>query len=369
MKLRYRILGIFAIVLALAFVSLAVALSYNSSCGAATALPAGSESMQGIVVHCYGGPDVLKLGQIAKPTPADDQLLVKVHAASLNPVDWHFMRGSPYIMRLSSGLGSPQDSRVGVDFAGTVEAVGKNVTHFKPGDAVFGGADGAVAEYVVVRESRGVALKPDNMTFEQAASVPVAAVTALQGLRDRDKGAIEPGQKVLINGASGGVGTFAVQIAKHYGAEVTGVCSTRNVELVRSLGADHVIDYTQQDFAASGARYDIILDNVGNRSLSDLRRSLTPTGHLVIVGGPKGNWIGPMVGALKAVIVQPFVDQQLGMFVSRLDHNDMQLLGELMQTGKMTPVIDRRYALSDVTKAMEYLESGRARGKVIVSLE
>lgn len=369
MKLRYRILGIFAIVLALAFVSLAIALSYNSSCGAATTLPTGSEPMKGIVVHCYGAPDVLKLEQIAKPTPADDQLLVKVHAASLNPVDWHLMRGSPYIMRLSSGLGSPKDSRVGVDFAGTVEAVGKSVTRFKPGDAVFGGADGAVAEYIVVRESRGVALKPDNVSFEQAASVAVAALTALQGLRDSDKGAIKPGQKVLINGASGGVGTFAVQIAKHFGAEVTGVCSTRNVELVRSLGADHVIDYTQEDFAKSSARYDVILDNVANRSLSDMRRVLTPTGRLVIVGGAKGDWIGPLVPPLKAVILQPFVDQKLGMFVARLERSDMEFLAELMQTGKVTPVIDRRYALSEVTKAMEYLEAGRARGKVIVNLE
>jgi NADPH:quinone reductase-like Zn-dependent oxidoreductase len=367
MKLRYRILGIFAIVLSLAVVSLAIALSYTSSCGAATALPTGSESMKGTVVHCYGGPEVLKVEQIAKPTPADDQLLVKVHAASLNPVDWHSMRGSPYVMRLSSGIGSPQDSRVGVDFAGTVEAVGKSVTRFKPGDAVFGGADGAVAEYVVVRESRGVALKPDNMSFEQAASVAIAAITALQGLRD--KGAIKPGQKVLINGASGGVGTFAVQIAKHFGAEVTGVCSTRNVELVRSLGADHVIDYTQEDFAKGGVRYDIILDNVANRSLSDMRRVLTPTGHLVIVGGAKGDWIGPLVPPLKAVMMQPFVDQKLGMFIARLEQSDMQFLGELMQAGKVTPVIDRRYALSEVTKAMEYLEAGRARGKVIVSLE
>lgn len=367
MKLRYRILGIFAIVLALAFVSLAVALSYTSSCGAATALPAGSDSMKGIVAHCYGGPEVLKLEQLAKPTPADDQLLVKVHAASLNPADWHSMRGSPYIMRLTTGIGSPKDSRVGIDFAGTVETVGKSVTRFKPGDAVFGGADGAAAEYVLVRESRGVALKPDNMTFEQAGSVGVAAITALQGLRD--KGAIKPGQKVLINGASGGVGTFAVQIAKHYGAEVTGVCSTRNVELVRSLGADHVIDYTKEDFAKGGVRYDIILDNVANRSLSDLRSVLTPTGHLVIVGGAKGDWIGPLVPPLKAVMVQPFVDQKLGMFIARFEQSDMQFLGELMQTGKITPVIDRRYALSDVTKAMEYLESGRARAKVIVTLE
>src|SRR5688572_21742817 len=246
MRLRNRILGIFAIVVVLAVGSLAVTLSYNSSCRAPAALPAGSESMKGLVAHCYGAPEVLQLEQVAKPTPNDDQLLVKVHAAALNPVDWHAMRGSPYIMRLQSGLGAPKDQRVGVDFAGTVQAVGKSVTRFKPGDEVFGGADGAVAEYVVVREDRGVALKPANVTFEQAASVAVAALTALQGLRDH--GGLKPGQKVLINGASGGVGTFSVQIAKHLGAEITGVCSTRNVELVRSLGADHVIDYTQQDF-------------------------------------------------------------------------------------------------------------------------
>jgi NADPH:quinone reductase-like Zn-dependent oxidoreductase len=367
MKLRYRILSILGAVLVLAFASFAITLSYNSPCGRPAAVPAGSESMQGVVIHCYGSPDVMKLEQLAKPTPADDQLLVKVRAASLNPVDWHSMRGSPYIMRMASGLGAPKDPRVGVDFAGTVEAVGKNVTQFKPGDAVFGGADGAVAEYVVVRESRGVALKPTNMSFEQAAAVPVAAVTALQGLRD--KGSLKPGQKVLINGASGGVGTFAVQIAKHFGAEVTGVCSTRNVELVRSLGADRVVDYTQEDFAQGPERYDLILDNVGNRSIAELRRVLQPKGTLVIVGGQKGDWIGPMMGVIKASIVARFVDQKMGFFIARLDHDDMKLLGELMQTGKVTPVIDRRYPLSEAAKAMAYLETGRARGKVIVSLE
>jgi NADPH:quinone reductase-like Zn-dependent oxidoreductase len=367
MKLRYRILSIFAIVVALAFVSLAVALSYNSPCGAGAALPAGSASMKGVVNNCYGSPDVLKLAELPKPTPADDQLLVKVHAAALNPLDWHMMRGSPYIMRMSSGFGAPKDSRIGVDFAGTVEAVGKNVTQFKPGDEVFGGADGAVAEYVVVRESRAVALKPTNMSFEQAASVPVAAITALQGLRD--KGGIKPGQKVLINGASGGVGTFAVQIAKHFGAEVTGVCSTRNVELVRSLGADRVVDYTHEDFATGPERYDIILDNVGNRSIADLRRVMQPKGTLVIVGGPKGDWIGPMMGVIKAAIVAPFVDQKLGFFIARLNHEDMKFLGELMQAGQLTPVIDRHYPLPEAAKAMAYLEEGRARGKVIVSME
>jgi NADPH:quinone reductase-like Zn-dependent oxidoreductase len=367
MKLRNRILGIIAIVLALAFASLAVALSYNSRCGAAAPLPAGRESMKGLVARCYGGPEVLAVEQVAKPIPADDQLLVKVHAAALNPLDWHFMRGSPYVMRLSAGIGSPKETRVGVDFAGTVEAVGKSVTRFKPGDEVFGGADGAVAEYVVVRESRGVTLKPANVTFEQAASLPVAAVTALQGLRD--KGEIKAGQKVLINGASGGVGTFAVQIAKHYGAEVTGVCSTRNVELVRSLGADHVIDYTKDDFTLGDARYDIILDNVSNRSLSEIRRVLEPQAHLVVVGAGKGDWIGPLMPMIKAAVVSPFIDQKVDSFLARLDQNDLKFLGDLMQAGQMTAVIDRRYAFDDAAKAMAYLETGRARGKVVVNVQ
>jgi NADPH:quinone reductase-like Zn-dependent oxidoreductase len=322
--------------------------------------------MKGLVQRCYGAPEVLALEQVAKPVPADDQLLVKVHVAALNPLDWHYMRGQPYIMRMMSGIGAPKDGRVGVDFAGTVEAVGKNVTRFKPGDEVFGGADGAVAEYVVVRETRGVALKPANVSFEQAGSVAIAALTALQGLRDH--GAIKPGQKVLINGASGGVGTFSVQIAKHLGAEVTGVCSTRNVQLVQSLGADHVIDYTKQDFATGDERYDLVLDNVANRSLSDLRSVLKPTGRIVIVGGAKGNWIGPFLPPLKAAMLQPFVDQKMGMFMAKLTQDDMQLLGELMETGKVIPFVDRSYALSEAAKAMEYLEAGRARGKVVVNI-
>jgi NADPH:quinone reductase-like Zn-dependent oxidoreductase len=367
MRLRNRILAIIAIVLALAVASLAIALSYNSSCGAVAPLPAGSEPMKGLVARCYGAPDVLALEEVAKPMPADDQLLVKVHAAALNPLDWHMMRGSPYIMRLSSGIGTPKDARVGVDFAGTVEAVGKSVTRFKPGDEVFGGADGAVAEYVVVRESRAVTLKPANVTFEQAASVPIAAITALQGLRD--KGEIKAGQKVLINGASGGVGTFAVQLAKHYGAEVTGVCSTRNVELVRSLGADHVVDYTKEDFTRGDVRYDIILDNVSNRSLSEIRRVLQPQGHLVIVGAEKGNWIGPLMPVIRATALAPFIDQKMGFFIARLEQSDLKMLGDLMQAGQVTPVIDRRYAFDDAAKAMEYLEAGRARGKVIVNVQ
>ena len=370
MKLRYRILSIFAVVVALAFVSLAITLSYDSPCRASAALPAGGESMKGVVNECYGSPEVLKLEQLAKPTPADDQLLVKVHAAALNPVDWHSMRGSPYIMRMSSGLGAPKDIRVGVDFAGTVEAVGKNVTRFKPGDDVFGGRTGAFAQYVCVRADRAVALKPPGVTFEQAASVPIAAVTALQALRDRAQ--VKPGQKVLINGASGGVGTFAVQIAKSLGAEVTGVCSTRNLDLVRSLGADHVVDYTKEDFTKGAARYDALIDNVGNRGLLDCRRVLAPEGRYVLIGGggpDAGNWIGPLAGPVKAMLLSRFVSQEMGMYIAKLDAQDLATIGDLIQSQKVTPIIDRRYTLSEVPVAVKYLETGRARGKVIITMD
>jgi len=367
MRLRNRVLTVILALVTLALVSIALALSYDSPCRAPDSLPGDTQRMKAIVSRCYGSPEVLKLEEIAKPTAADDEVLVKVHAASLNPLDWHYMRGRPYIMRMSSGLGAPTDTRVGVDFAGTVEAVGKNVKRFKPGDEVFGGRSGALAEYVTVREGRAVALKPANLTFEQAASIPLAAVTALQGLRDT--GRIQPGHKVLINGASGGVGTFAVQIAKTFGADVTGVCSTRNVELVRSLGADHVIDYTREDFTQSGQRYDLILDNVGNHSLLASRRVLQPNGTLVIVGGPKGDWLGPMARPLKAMIVAPFVSEEFVMIFAELNQQDLNVLGDLMRAGKVTPVIDRRYTLAEVPTAIGYLEEGRARGKVVVSLE
>ena len=244
------------------------------------ALAAGSTPMKAAVHRCYGPPEVVKIEDVAKPVPGDEEVLVKVHAAGVNPLDWHFMRGVPYIMRLESGFGRPKDQRLGVDFSGTVEAVGKSVTSFKPGDEVFGGRNGAFAEYVVVNAARNIQIKPARITFEQAAGVPIAAVTALQALRD--KGELEEGQKVLINGASGGVGTFAVQIAKAFGAEVTGVASTRNVELVRSLGADHVIDYTKQDFTQGDVVYDLVVDNVGNHSFDDIRRVLKPEGRYVI---------------------------------------------------------------------------------------
>jgi NADPH:quinone reductase-like Zn-dependent oxidoreductase len=323
------------------------------------------------VVYCDYGVANLKFQDIEKPTPADDQLLVRVRAASVNPLDWHFVEGTPYLMRaLAAGLRKPKDTQLGVDFAGTVEAVGRNVTKFKPGDEVFGGRTGAFADYVCVRESRAVALKPASVTFEQAASVPIAGITALQALRD--KGQLQAGQKVLINGASGGVGTFAVQIAKSYGADVTGVCSTRNVDLVRSLGADHVIDYTKEDFTKTDQLYDLVVDNVGNRSLSEYRRVLKPKGIFVLVGGGGANeqgLIGPMAKPVKLMLVSPFVSQKLGMILAQLNHDDLALLADLMQNGKVKPVIDRTYKLSEVPDAIKYLEQGHARGKVVIAAD
>jgi len=341
----------------------------DNDCGNPAATPP-SRPMKAIVRCDYGTADVLRLEQVETPVPGDDEILVRVRAAAINPLDWHEMRGTPYVMRLGTGLRKPKDTRLGVDFAGTVEAVGGNVTRFKPGDAVFGGRSGALAQYLVVRQDRAVAPKPTNLSFEQAATAGIAAITALQALRDG--GRLQPGEKVLVNGASGGVGTFAVQIAKSMGAEVTGVSSTRNVELVRSLGADHVIDYTREDYSAGGRLYDVILDNVGNRSLSENRRVLPPTGRYVLIGGggpEAGNWIGPMVKPLQAVLLSPFVSQDMGMFLSALTNEDMQRLAELMQSGAVTPVIDRSYSLSEVPEAIRYLEQGRARGKVVITME
>ncbi|WP_407700613.1 NAD(P)-dependent alcohol dehydrogenase [Steroidobacter gossypii] len=323
--------------------------------------------MKAIMQRCYGPPTVLKLETIARPSPEPDQILVKVHAAAVNPLDWHSVRGEPYIMRLSSGIGTPSDVSAGVDFAGTVEAVGRDVSRFKVGDAVFGARGGALAEYVVVRESRSVVHKPENLSFEQAAAMPIAAITALQALRD--KGKLQPGHKVLINGASGGVGTFAVQIAKALGAEVTGVCSTRNIELVRSLGADRVIDYTQQNFTEGGERYDLILDNVGNHSFLKVRRVLKPRGTIVIVGGQSDEpFLGPMVQFIEGMAVSPFISQEIVGFIAHMNSSDLQALANLAREGKLTPVIDRRYPLDQAAEAIAYLEQGRARGKVVVTM-
>jgi NADPH:quinone reductase-like Zn-dependent oxidoreductase len=322
--------------------------------------------MKAITYREYGGPEVLQLEEIAKPAPADDQVLVRVRAAALNPYDMHFLHGTPYFMRLSAGLRKPKSTGIGVDFSGVVESVGKNVIGFKPGDAVFGGRQGALAEYLVVPE-QGLVKKPDNISFEQAGGVNIAGMTALQALRDAGK--LQQGQKVLINGASGGVGTFAVQIAKHLGGEVSGVSSGRNTELVRSLGADHTIEYTQQDYAQGGTQYDLIIDNVANHSLSANRRVLKPKGRYVMVSGPKGKWIKPLDRAIAAMVYSKFVHQQMGMMMARASKDDLALLAELMQQGKVTPVIDKTYKLSEAAEAMRHLETGRARGKIAIQMD
>ncbi len=324
--------------------------------------------MNAITYDRYGSPDVLKCGETAKPAPADDEVLIKVRAASVNPYDWHFMRGEPYLVRIAAGgLRKPKDSRLGADVAGEIEAVGRNITQFKPGDGVFGSCKGAFAEYACASESKLV-MKPDNVTFEQAASVPIAAFTALQGLRD--KGHIQPGQKVLINGAAGGVGTFAVQIAKSFGAEVTGVCSTRNMEMVRSIGADQVVDYIQEDFTNSAPRYDVILDCVGNHPFSECRRVLNPRGIYLAAGGTTDNWmIGPLTRAIKALVLSWFVSQKHVMVLAKPSKEDLAIMAELMATRKVTPVIDRSYTLREIPDAIRYLEQGHARGKVVIAVE
>ena len=359
---RLAVVGLFLVFL---FVFVAYWRSTND-CGK-TAAP--THPMKAIVYCDYGTADVLKLEDIEKPVPNDDQLLVKVHAVAVNPFDWHFMRGTPYLMRMETGLRKPKSPRLGVDFAGTVEAVGKNVTNFKAGDEVFGGKRGAFAEYITIRADSGVALKPANITFEQAGSVAIAGMTALQAVRDN--GRVQPGQKVLINGASGGVGTFAVQIAHSFGANVTGVCSGRNIDMVKSLGADQVIDYTKEDFTKGDQKYDVILDNVPNHSLADCRKVLTPNGRYIMIGGGgpnDGNWIGPFGRVIHAVLMSPFISQKMGMIMAELNKKDLTILGDLMQSGKVTPVIDRTYPLSQIAEAIRYLEQGHARGKVIITV-
>src|ERR1043166_9389489 len=322
------------------------------------------------VIYCEYGIANLKYQDIEKPTPTDDQVLVRVRAASINPYDWHFVEGTPKLFRLLAfGLRKPKDTRLGVDFAGVVEAVGKNVTQFKPGDEVFGGKGGAFGEYVTPRATRAVALKPANVSFEEAASINIAGLTALQAIRD--KGKVQPGQKVLINGASGGVGTFAVQIAKNFGAEVTGVCSGRNVDLVKSLGADRVIDYTKEDFTKGAERYDVMIDNVGTgHSLSECKRVLTPNGKYVLVGGGSASeqgLFGPLIRPIKAMVLSKFGNQQMGMMMAQLKHDDLAVLADLMKSGKIKAVIDRTYKLSDLPDAIRYLEQGHARGKVVIT--
>jgi len=319
--------------------------------------------MRAVACPSYGPPDVLELTEIEKPTPKDDEVLVEVHAASVNAADWHIMRGKPSMMRLMGvGLLRPKNKILGSDIAGRVEAVGTNVKRFQPGDEVFGNTPGGFAEYVCARED-ALVLKPANISFEEAAAVPLAAVTALQGLR---KGRVGPGQKVLINGASGGVGTFAVQIAKSFGAEVTAVCSTRNLEQARSIGADHVIDYTQEDFTRSGQHYDLILAASGYHWISDYKRALGPKGIYVMTGGS-------MAQLFQAMLLGPWMSmtgsKKMGNIMARTNQKDLAFLKELLGTGKIIPVIERRYPFSQVPEAIRYLEEGHARGKLVVAME
>src|SRR5881392_1072925 len=319
------------------------------------------------IMNCEYGVDNLQLRELEKPAPMHNEVLVRVRAASINPVDGHMIRGS-WLMRPMSGMRKPKNTRFGTDFSGMVEAVGKNVTKFKPGDEVFGAKNGAVADYICVKADRAIVMKPNNITFEQAGSVAVAGLTALQGLRD--KGRIQAGQKVLINGASGGVGTFAVQIAKSFGAEVTGVCSTRNVDLVKSIGADHVIDYTKQDFTRTDQHYDMIYDLVGNHSFSERRQILTPNGICVLAGiGGAGfhpeSW-GRILGNFKDAFQSNFTSQKFVFYIAKLTKDDLNVLRDLMQSGKVVPLIDRTYKMSETADAVRYMEEGHAHGKVVI---
>jgi NADPH:quinone reductase-like Zn-dependent oxidoreductase len=364
MKLRYKILIGFVAILALVTTALVIVLSYETECPPPMSAAAGADTMKAVIYRCYGSSEVIEFVDLPKPEPADNEILVKIEAVAVNPLDWHYMRGSPYIMRLMSGLGAPDDTRLGVDFAGTVETVGAGVTRFEPGDEVFGGRTGAFAEYIKMPEDRAVARKPANVSFEEAAAIPIAAVTALQALRD--SGQLEAGQKVLINGASGGVGTYAVQIAKSFGAEVHGVCSTRNVEMVRALGAAHVFDYKTENYTESDERYDLIVDMVGSQPLLANRRVMTPEGRLVMVGGPKGDWVGPLLRPIRSMLLSPFVDQEFTTMLAHLKQGDLQLLAELMEDDEIRSRIDRRYPLDELRDAIDYSESGRARGKIII---
>jgi NADPH:quinone reductase-like Zn-dependent oxidoreductase len=323
-------------------------------------------TMKAVVQDRYGSADVLQLRDIDKPVVADDEVLVRVQAAGVDQGVWHLMAGLPYLVRIAGvGLRAPKNPVRGYDVAGRVEAVGRNVTRFRPGDEVFGSCRGSFAEYASARADR-LALKPSNLSFAQAAAVPISGYAALQAVRDQGK--VRPGQRVLIIGAGGGVGTFAVQMAKAFGAEVTGVCSTAKTDLVRSIGADRVIDYTREDFADSGERYDVILDIAGNRSLSHLRRALAPEGTLVIVGGEGGGkWFGGIDRQLRASVLSLVVRQKLGSWISTEREADLETLRELLEAGKVTPVIDRTFSLSEVPEAIRYMRKGHARGKVVIT--
>lgn len=356
-------LGALALVGVAAFAGV---ISYDAPCGAPP--PAGTgDTMQAVMYRCYGPPEVLALETVARPQPGPDQVQVRVHAASLNPLDHHYMRGRPYVIRLSAGIGRPSSAAMGTDFAGTVTAVGAKVTRFKPGDAVFGAADGAFGEYLVRSAEGAIAAIPAGLSFEQAAAMPVAAVTALQALRDHAR--VRAGQKVLINGASGGVGTFAVQIAKSMGAQVTGVCSTRNVDLVRSLGADQVIDYTQQDFTSGTEHYDVIIDMVGNHPISRLVAVMPENGVYVKVGAvEKSDWLQPFDTLAAVSWASLWHPQRFETLFASLPAADLEALASMASAGQLVSAIDRRFALTETVEAMRYLETGRARGKVIIEV-
>jgi NADPH:quinone reductase-like Zn-dependent oxidoreductase len=367
MKFRYKLINGFLALLGLAIVGLAITLSYTEDCAAPPIVATGTETMKAVVSRCYGGPELTEYLDVAKPRPGPNEVVVKIVTAAVNPLDYHQMRGSPYLMRLSMGIGRPADSRLGVDFAGVVIETGNDVTRFAIGDAVFGGGSGAFAEYLLIAETGALARKPDNVSFEEAAAIPIAALTALQALRDA--GRLQAGEKVLINGASGGVGTYTVQMASELGAEVYGVCSTGNIEMVRALGADHVVDYKNENYTDSENQYDLIIDMVGNQSLGANRRVLKPQGRMVIVGGPKGNWIAPLWQPLKALMLSPFIDEEIGLMLADLNSEDLEYIADLLAQGKISSRVDTRYPLSETSAALAYVETRRARGKVIITMD
>ena len=363
-----KILGAAALVLVAGIAALAVAVSRDAPCGPSAPLASGVPTMKAIIHPCYGKADVLRYEDVAVPRPGDHEVLVEVRAVALNPLDWHYMTGTPYIMRLNSGLGRPKSDRLGVDFAGVVAAVGPAVTRFKPGDEVLGSRFGAFAEYAVVAEDRALVPKPPRLSFEQAAAVPVAAITALQGLRD--KGSLRSGQSVLVVGASGGVGTFAVQVARALGAQVAAVVSTRNLELARSLGADQVIDYTQEDFTRSGRRYDLVFTVNGYHPIQDYRRTLTPQGRYLMAGMSKEHILD---GMFQSMIVGPLISKKDGqkfgfMGIAHITPQDLEVLAGWMAEGKLNPVIEKRYPLSQTAEALRYLGTGHVQGKLVITV-
>ena len=364
-KLWIKLFAGGSVLMLLAMFVVAGMLSHNSACNVPP--PADGERMSAILQRCYGDSSVLTLEQVAKPAIAPDEVLIRVHAASVNPLDKHYLHGTPYLLRLSNGWNLPDDPRTGVDVAGVIEAAGAEVTRFAVGDEVFGSVNGAFAEYAVKRADRGLVRKPANLSFEQAAALPVAAITALQALRD--KAQLQAGQRVLINGASGGVGSFAVQIAKAMGAHVTAVCSTRNVEMLRSLGADEVIDYTQTDFTQGEARFDAVIDMVGNHSLSRMLQVVKPDGSLVLVGSVEMNpWWGPLARPGRAWLLSFFVSQRLEPMLAGVNNDDLEVLSRYAQAGQLLAVIDARYSLAEAPAAIAHVESGRTSGKVVINV-